>query len=465
MTMSPVLTSLTIAEASRSIAAGELSPAELTETYLARIAERNAALNAFITVTADAARRAAHSEQRGVLAGIPIALKDLFDTRGVRTTAGSAFFADRVPDADSAVTESLARAGAVPLGKTNMHEWALGVTSDNPHFGPCRNPWALDRITGGSSGGSAAALAAGLCAGAMGSDTGGSIRIPASLCGIVGLKPTYGRVSLRGAVPLSWTLDHAGPMARNVADVALMLTAIAGYDAADPSSADVPVDDYLSDLEDGVQGWAVAAANDATLGELDPDVRSAFAAACAAFESLGARVTPIDLPRFREAASTNALLVVADGAAFHRDRLKAQPERFGADVLARLQRGASATAVDYALARRAQVAIAHQYRALFAAYGGAYDVVLTPTTPITAPVREGLDAVTMAPRLTRFTAPFNLMGLPALSMPCGLSGEGLPIGLQIVAAPWREAALLRAARAYERAAPAVTGPPARPASP
>ena len=456
--MTADLTTLSLADAARRIAARELSPVDLTEGYLARIAAENAAVNAFITVTAELARaqaRAAEDEiarghNRGSLHGIPVALKDLYDTRAVRTTAGSSFFADRVPDADSAVTERLAAAGAVLLGKLNMHEWALGVTSDNPHFGACRNPHALDRITGGSSGGSAAALAARLCAVSMGSDTGGSIRIPASLCGIVGLKPTRGRVSLRGAVPLSWTLDHAGPMARTVTDAALLLSAIVGYDPLDATCVDARVDDYLAHIDDGIQGWRVGVASDATLGTLEPDVRTAFRAAAETFASLGATVTDVELPRFVEAASLNATIVVTDGAAFHRERLETNPDGFGADVLTRLRRGVSTSSTDYALARHAGTEIRRAYESLFSAHGGTLDILLTPTTPCVAPVRDGLDAVTTARELTRFTAPFNLTGLPALSLPCGSSNH-LPIGLQLIAAPWREAALLRAGRAFERA--------------
>src|SRR5215218_553930 len=272
----PQMNSLGLVEAAARVAGGDISPVELTAACLERIAAMDAEVNAFITVTADeaveAARRVALERERGrspgPLAGVPIALKDLFDTAGVRTTAGSKFFADRVPDTDAAVVSKLRAAGAVVLGKLNMHEWALGVTNDNPHYGTCHNPRALDRITGGSSGGSAAALAAGMCSAALGSDTGGSIRIPASLCGVVGLKPTYGRVSGRGVVPLSWSLDHVGPMARRVVDVAQLLTVIAGPDPEDPGSRTVPSDDYLSEIEDGVAGWRIGVVADEWLGDV-----------------------------------------------------------------------------------------------------------------------------------------------------------------------------------------------------
>ncbi|MDW8212188.1 MAG: amidase [Roseiflexaceae bacterium] len=446
---------LTIVEAADLLARREISAVELTEAYLNRIAVHDARLNSFITVTADhalAQARAADDElargmRRGPLHGIPVALKDLYDTAGIRTTAGSTFFADRIPDTDARAVTLLYQAGAVLIGKLNMHEWALGVTNINPHYGPSRNPWDTSRITGGSSGGAAAAVAAGLCMGALGSDTGGSIRIPASLCGIVGFKPTFGRVSLQGVVPLSWNLDHAGPMTRTVTDAALLLQAIAGYDPDDPVSVAAPVDDLLADIAAGVTGWRIALADDAHFGQADPDVLAAVHQAAAVFEALGARIERIDLGRGQEAAQMNALMTTSDAAAFHRDRLRTHPEKFGADVLARMERGATFTSTEYILARRFQSEWRRHLERLFE----QFDLLLTPTTPITAPVIEGLDSVEAARQLTRCTAPFNLAGLPALSLPCGVSAAGLPIGLQIVAAPWREARVLRAGRAFEQA--------------
>jgi aspartyl-tRNA(Asn)/glutamyl-tRNA(Gln) amidotransferase subunit A len=449
------LTHLTIAEAADLLARREIASVELTEAHLRRIDAHDTHLNSFITITSDHAltqARAADAEltrgvRRGPLHGIPLALKDLYDTAGIRTTAGSTFFADRVPDTDARAVTLLYQAGAVLLGKLNMHEWALGVTNINPHYGPSRNPWDPSRITGGSSGGAAAALAAGLCMGALGSDTGGSIRIPASLCGIVGLKPTFGRVSLQGVIPLSWNLDHAGPMARTVTDAALLLQAIAGYDPDDPVSVALPVDNLLATLDAGVTGWRIALATDAHFGEADPEVISAVRRAATVFEELGARVEAVDLSQGREAAQMNALMTTSDAAAFHRDRLRDHPHRFGADVLARMERGAQFTSTEYILARRFQSEWRRRLERLFE----QFDLLLTPATPITAPVIEGLDAIEAARQLTRCTAPFNLAGLPALSVPCGLSAAGLPIGLQIVAAPWNEAQVLRAGRAFENA--------------
>ena len=452
-----LLNSLDLTTAAEQLADGQLSPVELTAACLERVAAVDANVNAFITVTADEAlseakereREIARGEASGRLAGVPIAIKDLFDTAGVRTTAGSKFFRDRVPDQDAAVVEKLRDAGAVILGKLNMHEWALGVTNDNPHYGACHNPWALDRITGGSSGGSAAALAADMCFGALGSDTGGSIRIPAALCGVVGLKPTYGRVSLRGAVPLSWSLDHAGPMARRVMDVALLLEVIAGRDAADPASADVGADRYLTDIEDGVAGWRIGVVADEWLGTVENEVRTAVSAAVGALASAGAWVeefAALDLP---DAARLNGLMTTADAAAYHRDRLEASPNDFGADVLSRLRRGAAYGAADYAEARRRQTILRQRFASWFVEHGGALDAVVLPTTPCAAPRIAGVDAVALAPVLTRLTSPFNFTGLPALSVPCGVTSDGLPIGLQIVGAPWAERRVLRVGRAFE----------------
>ena len=445
--------------AAQRVAAGEVSPVELTSACLERIAGIDQQVNAFITVTADAAMEdargleqdLARGEPGGLLAGMPIAVKDLFDTAGVRTTAGSRFFADRVPDRDAVVVQKLRGAGAVLLGKLNMHEWALGVTNDNPHYGACHNPRALDRITGGSSGGSAAALAAGMCFGSLGSDTGGSIRIPASLCGVVGLKPTYGRVSLRGVVPLSWSLDHAGPMARRVSDVALLLAVIADHDRADPGSVEVATDDYRARLEDGVSGWRIGVIADDSLGDIEPDVRARVREATQVLASAGAQVESFVVPELPDAARLNGLITTADAATFHRERMETAPDDFGADVLARLRRGAGYGATDYADARRQQTILRRAFSSWFVEHGGMFDAVVLPTTPCTAPRIAGLDAVAMAPVLTRLTAPFNFTGLPAMSVPCGVTPEGLPVGLQIVAAPWAERRVLRVGRAYELA--------------
>jgi len=444
----------TIEDAGRQLRRRETSSAELTAACLAAIAERDPDLGAFITVTADEAQAAAvaadrelaSGHDRGPLHGIPVALKDLFDQAGVPTTAGSRLLEPNVAVDDAAVTARLRAAGAVFVGKTNLHEWAFGVTTDNPHFGPARNPWAPERIPGGSSGGSAVALATGMCFASIGSDTGGSIRIPASLCGIVGLKPTRGRVSLRGAVPLSWTLDHAGPMARTVRDAAIALAAIAGHDPRDPGSVDHPVDDYIADLERGVGGLRVGLLVPYFLEQADSAVGAAVRAAVAVLGAAGAIVSELTLPRTAALRPTQRTILGTDAAAFHRDRIAAHREGYGADVAARIDAGMAVTGPEYAIARRVRDELSGAFDAVFE----TVDLLALPTTPIVAPLREGADAVAAAARLTGLTSPFNLTGLPAISIPCGRDGDGLPIGLQLVSRRWGEAVLLRAARAYER---------------
>jgi aspartyl-tRNA(Asn)/glutamyl-tRNA(Gln) amidotransferase subunit A len=452
------ITSLNLHEAAELLKSRQISPVELAQAHLVRIAQLDPRLNCFITITPELALQQARQAEaeigqgnyRGALHGIPLTLKDLYETQGIRTTAGSTFFTEYIPEADAAVVQKLSEAGAVLLGKLNMHEIALGVTNENPHYGDCCNPWNIERMTGGSSGGSAASLAAGLCMGSMGSDTGGSIRIPASLCGVVGLKPTYGRVSLRGVIPLSWNLDHAGPMGRCVQDVAILLQSVAGYDPQDAWSLDMPVGDYLSLPEQGIKGWRIAlAANDYFTDPeiVDGEVHEAIIQVAKVFEELGAIVEQVSFPNAMEAAMVNGLMTPSDGAAFHHQRLAKNPQGFGADVLKRLQAGAAYSSTEYILARRMQTILRCQYNEFF----NEYDLLLTPTTPITAPKRGAVDPVDRPKLLTRFTAPFNLTGLPALSMPCGWSSEKLPIGLQVVGKTWDEVKVLTAGRLYEQA--------------
>lgn len=463
--MNPEIVDQSLTETIDRLRKREISSEELVRLILERIERIDPQLNCFITLSGEQALERARAIDtdlrrgfdRGPLAGIPLALKDLFQTRGVRTTAGSTFFQDWLPEEDAACVQSLEEAGGVILGKLNMHEIALGVTNVNPHFGACHNPWDLERVTGGSSGGSAAAVAAGLCFGSLGSDTGGSIRIPSSLCGTVGLKPTTGRVSLRGVIPLSWNLDHAGPMARRVEDAALLLQVIAGYDPDDPASLPVPVDDYVGRLKEGVKGWRIALASDEYFNQADPQVLEAVQVAGQVFAGLGAHVAAVPFPGAQQAAAppnltqlaavANSLMTTSDAAAFHRERLQEHPEGFGEDVRKRLQQGAALTSSEYILARRTQSLVKRQFESFFE----HWDVLLTPTTAIPAPLIAGPDALEQARLLTRFTSPFNLSGLPAISIPCGFTSENLPVGLQLVSRHWAEADLLRAAYSYESA--------------
>lgn len=454
------VTRWSIEAAGAAVRARRVSPVELTEAYLARIEAYNGLLNAYVTVTAESAlaeARAAEAEiargvYRGPLHGIPIALKDLYWTRGVRTAAGSKIIGDFVPNDDGTVTASLRAAGAVLLGKTNTHELAYGVTTNNPHFGPTRNPWDPARIPGGSSGGSAAAVAAGMAAMAMGTDTGGSIRIPASLCGVVGLKPTHGRVSTAGIVPLAWSLDHAGPLAKSVADAAIVLNVIAGADDADPLTPPVPVADYTRALGAGVRGLRLGVPR-AFFAECDAEVLGAVASALHLYRDLGAVVVDVTLPPVQPARDAVADLLLAEARWLHRDALRDRPEDFGADVHARLTRRTDLTAEELVSTRRVQ----HAFTVGVTEVLTTCAALLLPTTRIPAPDIAGQTitvngAPVFAPTLLLpNTNPFNLTGMPALSVPCGFTAGGLPIGLQIVGRRWDEVTVLRVGAAYERA--------------
>jgi aspartyl-tRNA(Asn)/glutamyl-tRNA(Gln) amidotransferase subunit A len=421
----------------------ELDALELANVCYSQINRLNSVLNAFITVIPPESSPAL----TGALCGIPLAVKDLYDTKGIRTTAGARFFADNIPQEDAFVVQKVKKAGAQIIGKTNTHEIALGVTNNNPHYGACKNPWDVTRTPGGSSGGSAVAVATGMAMAALGTDTGGSIRIPASLCGVVGLKPTYGRVSLRGILPLSWNLDHAGPITRNVEDAALMLQVMGGYDELDPTSVKTLPGDYSSHLKDNMKERRIALAVGDFMQESDPEVLEAVRQAAQILVKQGAVLTEVNTDFLKEAALANALMTQADGAAFHRERLKEHPDWFGADVRQRLEIGTAFTSSEYVLARRTQTEVRRKCELLL----NTYDVLILPTTPIPAPVLEGENALERARLLTRFSAPFNLTGLPALSVPCGFTSDGLPIGLQIVSRAWNEAGILRTGYAFQEA--------------
>lgn len=442
------LDSLSLAEQRDLMKSGEINASDLADTCHRQIERLNPTLNAFITIIHPAQNETTSGNGSTPLFGIPMAVKDLYNTKGIRTTGGSKFFADYIPTEDALVIEKIKKAGAHITGKTNTHEIALGVTNNNPHFGACRNPWDITRTPGGSSGGSAVAVATGMSMAALGTDTGGSIRIPASLCGVVGLKPTYGRVSMRGILPLSWNLDHAGPITRLVEDAALMLQVIGGYDEQDPASIKTLPGDYSSHLRDAMKDRKMALATGDFIEEVtDREILEAIRAAAKVMESLGVIITEINADFLREAALANAVMLQADAAAFHCERMQEHPDWFGADVRQRLETGAGFTSSEYVLARRTQAEIKRKCDLLFE----QFDAFLLPTTPITAPMLEGENAIERARMLTRFTAPFNLTGLPALSVPCGFSSEGLPIGLQIVSRAWNEAGVLRSGYTYQQA--------------
>ncbi|KPK46575.1 MAG: hypothetical protein AMJ77_05755 [Dehalococcoidia bacterium SM23_28_2] len=450
------LVQLTIAEAARSFQAGELSPVELTRACLQRIEALEPRLNVFVTLLSETAlaeataaeRRLGNGKRLGPLDGIPFAIKDLYETKGIRTTAGSKILADHVPSEDATCVRRLREQGVVLLGKLNMHEWAFGATNAISHFGPTHNPWALDRITGGSSGGSAAALAASLCLGCLGSDPGGSIRMPASMCGIVGLKPTFGRVSKHGVVPLSGSLDHAGPMTRSVEDAAIVLQAIAGADPNDPTTADLPLPDYRSALSGDVQGLRIGVPEKEALSGLDEEVEVSFRQALKTLVGLGASLVEVEIPSLQQAPAIWLAVAGPEAAAFHRRNLEERPEDFSEQVRSRLQLGLQLRAVDYLDGLDRQRQLRSEVEELYA----RIDVLATPTTAFTASrIEDELAATGREVHLHHFTCPFNLTGQPVISLPCGFDSQGLPIGLQIVGRPFDEETVLRVGHAYEQA--------------
>ncbi|MGA2509961.1 MAG: amidase [Candidatus Acidiferrales bacterium] len=450
---------LSIEQASRLLRRREISPVELVEVALARIERWNPAFDAFLTVLAEPARRQAKLAEKQIrrggprspLHGIPISLKDNFLTRGIRTTAGSKILADFVPETDSNVAVKLARAGAILLGKTNMHEFAYGITGENPHYGSSRNPWARERISGGSSGGSAVAVATGMGLASVGTDTGGSIRIPAALSGVVGLKPTFGLVSTEGVVPLGVTFDHVGPLARSVTDACIVLESIAGKY---PRGATRP--DHRKLLKNRPRRFRLGIPKEFFFERLDPEVQSLVDAAAQKLESLGARIEEIWFPRLLTSIDQATNVVIGEASHYHESQ-GYYPERaaeYGGDVRGHLEWGHRLLAVDYLNAIEKRRKIQEEFTALFE----RVDVVLAPTSPIPAP-RIGESAIRIAgeretavrAELLRLTRPANLTGLPAISIPCGFTREGLPVGLQLIGSRWGEAQLLSIALAYEEA--------------
>ena len=453
------VSSVSLAQAAMLIEQRQVSPSELTEAYLERIAAVNPQINAYVRVTADHAREEARrateeiaaGEIRGPLHGIPVAVKDLFDMAGVLTEGGSRVFAGRTPEHDATVVRRLREAGAVLLGKLNTHELAYGATTTNHYSGITRNPRNPGHIPGGSSGGSGAAIAAGLAAATLGTDTGGSIRIPASLCGCVGLKPTYGRVSKAGVLPLSWLFDHPGPLTHTVEDAALMLQALAGYDPADAATIRAPVDDYTADLDAGVIGMRIGVVRDWFFDQLDPEVAAAVEAAIATYRLLGAEVRDVALPGTRQASAAGFALVLAEAKTIHARALQERPDHFGADVAALLSQ--PIPAAEHLMSA---LEVTRTYAETVRQTLETVDVLLTPATPIPAPaigaatVTVGGETQPITNLLVRCTAPFNMSRVPAISLPCGMTAGGLPIGLQLAARPFDEATLLRAAYAFER---------------
>lgn len=454
------LCGLTISAASRALHAGDISAVELTRAYLERIDALNPDLNAYITVTVeralDDARNAgdalAAGRSRGLLHGIPIALGDLYKTAGIRTTAGSKIHRDYVPQIDSATARRLRSAGTVLLGKLNTHEYAFGVTTDNPHYGTTHNPWSFEHTPGGSSGGAGAAVAAGLATAALGTDTGGNLRIPAAACGTVGLKPSYGRASKAGVVPLSNLFDHVGPLTRTVEDAAIMLQAIAGYDSADKTTISTPAPHFRLQLDRGIDGLKIGIPRDYFFTELDDEVRVLVEQAIDDLRALGAKVVNIDIADVGPAVAAAYGLVHAEARKIHHKALATRPFDFGEDVHELLASPASDTAT-LKNAMRVCGALAQTVRESFK----SVDLMVTPTMPV-APVKIGQHSAryggiveSLESAMIRFTAPFNATGHPALSLPCGFTAAGLPVGLQMIGQMFDEATVIQAGHAYEQA--------------
>jgi len=457
--------SLSLTEAAELVRRRRVSPVELTRACLERIEKVNPGLNAFITVTAESALASARVAEeeigrggwKGPLHGIPIALKDLLDTAGVRTTAGSALFKERIPQQDAQVVRRLKEAGAVLLGKLNMHEFAFGGSSAFSAFGPVRNPWNPAYSSGGSSGGSAAAVSAQLCYAALGSDTGGSIREPAACCGIVGLKPTFGRVSTSGAIPLSWSLDHIGPMTRTVNDAALVLQVIAGYDAQAPASINEPVPDYTAEIGGSTSALRLGVPRDFFYEGLHPDIEAAMQAALGVLAGLTR--TQRDVPPLAADASYASIMepyvaiLSAEAYEFHREYVASSPELYQSPTLKRIRRGADVTLSAYLKSRRRLDQVRHAGMSFFA----DVDLLVTPTMPVPPFALNELGdpdaARSLELRMLHHTRPLNFLGLPSLSVPCGFTAAGLPLGLQICGPPGSEATVLRLAQAFERATP------------
>jgi aspartyl-tRNA(Asn)/glutamyl-tRNA(Gln) amidotransferase subunit A len=455
------ITELSIAQQAAAIKARKISPVELAKAYLARIDTYNDKVNAFVTPTPEIALKEAKASEaaimrgrwQGALHGIPIGHKDLYSTKGVRTTAGSRLLKRHVPKEDATVVARYKAAGTVLLGKLNTHEFAYGPTNAESCFGPSRNPWDLSRFTGGSSGGSGAAVALDLCAGATGSDTGGSIRIPSSACGITGIKPTYGRASRAGIFPLCWSMDHPGPMAHSVEDCAILLQPIVGQDPRDPTTVDRPIVDYRAALRGSIKGLKIGLPKHYFYSRALPAVEKAVLKAVDVLKSLGASVRVVNIPHIDHAAAAAVTMYLCEASAYHDDVIGTKGDAFTEQVRLFVELGNYVPAKDYLHAQRFRTLLGREIAEVLE----TVDVLALPTLPITAlklgqetiDIRGKQDAVFGS--LIRNTEPFNLTGLPVVSVPCGFDGDGMPIGLSIAGRPFDEARILKVGHAYQRA--------------
>lgn len=456
------LLNLSLADAASKVRTREVSPVDLVQAALARIRATDDILRSYITVFEEQALQvakaaeimAAAGHNLGPLHGIPIALKDNIALRGTRTTAGSKVLGDWVPDADATIVTRLRRAGAIFIGKTNMHEFAWGGTSANPHYGAVRNPWNTERFPAGSSGGSGVAVAARSCFGAVGTDTGGSIRLPSAINGVAGIRPTYGRVSNHGIIPLAWSMDTAGPMTRTVEDCALMFGAMAGYDPEDPTTADRPCADYSAGLRDGVRGLRIGVVPGYFFHHLQPPVHDAVQAALAAFEQLGAQIVEVEIDNIHGNISAQLTIESAEPSTYHQRWLRERPQDYGDDVRALLEVGELLLATHYLQAQRYRTLLRNEFINAFR----KVDVFVCPTLPFTATklgattvvIESGVEE-DMLSAIMQFTGVASLTGLPALNVPCGFDADGMPIGMQLIGRPFDEATLFRMGHAFQMA--------------
>lgn len=438
----------------------EISPVELFNEAMDRIRRLQPSLNSFITITEEEGRRAAINAEteirkghyRGPLHGIPISIKDLFATRAVRTTAGSKVLAKWVPDYNATAVGRLDQAGMVMVGKAHMHEFAYGVTNDNPHYGPARNPWDRTRVSGGSSGGSGASVASSQCTVSLGSDSGGSIRIPAAVCGVVGLKPTYARVSRYGAIPLAWSLDHVGPLTKSVEDAAIMLAAIAGPDPKDPSASSRAVPDYRKEMMGEVRGMRLGIPRQYFFEHVDPGIQQVVSAAIRQLESLGARSVEVDTPGLENCPAMEAHITLVEATSYHEPYLKSQANNYSPGVRTDLEAGRYLLGTDYVKSQRARTLLQRNFNEAFR----HADVIVSPTLPAFPPavgdtwVQSGDLKESIIDAFLRFNIPHDLTGFPAISVPCGFSSTGLPIGFQIAGKAFDEVTVLKVANAYEQ---------------
>ena len=452
---------LSIRETSQLLKTREISPSTLVESHLARIKNTEPKLNSFITITSEnalleAEKATSEIVKKGVrspLHGIPIGLKDLYDTKGVITTVGSKIYRDRMPVSDATVVTKLRKAGAIIMGKLQMHEFALGATSINPHDGPARNPWDTTRITGGSSGGSGSSVASGQCMAALGTDTGGSVRIPASLCGIVGMKPSFGRISRTGVYPLSWTMDTVGPLTRTVEDAAIMLDGIAGFDPIDRSSVAMEDGSFRQNIGKTIEGKKIAIPQEYFYDVLDEDVLKSFNASLETFRDLGASSEYVSIPMLNHSLSISGTIMLAEAASVHENNIRQNPDMIGEDVKLKLMQGSIMPASDYIKAQRARTIFNDQITDVFS----KYDYIVSPTVALGAPRIDEpfvkIDSIehSVLALMARLTRPFNICGLPTITIPCGMTKENLPIGLQITGRNFRDIDVIQLAHAYENA--------------